>query len=269
MRFAVQTLRTAAVAALLLTTACAGMRDTADDRSYPVPAIFDATRLLPPPPIDEAARARDLEGVRTAQQARTPEQVAQAEASSAVDVFLFASVLGPRFTPAQVPKTDAFLRRVYRSSIPYLQSTKNCWNRSRPFVVDPTLTPLARSLASTRMRSAPAPSQAASIPVADSPCTAPVAETPYAPSYPSGHAAVGAMIAIVLAEMVPEERPALFAFGWQYGDARVISGVHFPSDVEAGRILGTMLVEMMQQDARFRADLHAARLELRRVLGYE
>jgi membrane-associated phospholipid phosphatase len=43
--------------------------------------------------------------------------------------------------------------------------------------------------------------------------------------------------------------------------------VHFPSDVEAGRILGTTLIGMMQLDARFRADLAAARQELRAVLG--
>jgi acid phosphatase (class A) len=73
----------------------------------------------------------------------------------------------------------------------------------------------------------------------------------------------------VLAEMLPERRAALFAFGWEYGDARVVSGVHFPSDVEAGRILGTMLVELMSRDARFRNDLRTARRELRRVLGYQ
>jgi len=164
-----------------------------------------------------------------------------------------------------VPKTAAFLRRVFVSSLPYLQATKNCWNRLRPFVVDPTLAPLTRSLASTEIRSAPT-SVTASPPPADSPCTASVADVSHAPSYPSGHAAVGAMMAILLAEIVPERRSELFAFGWNYGDARVVSGVHFPSDVEAGRILGTMLVEMMQQGARFRADLGAAREELRTVL---
>jgi acid phosphatase (class A) len=66
--------------------------------------------------------------------------------------------------------------------------------------------------------------------------------------------------------MVPERRDALFALGWEYGDARVISGVHYPSDVEAGRILGTMLVGVMQEDRRFRADFAAARRELRAVL---
>jgi acid phosphatase (class A) len=268
MGLAIDTLRVSVASMLLLTTACTSTRDATDDRSYSVPAVFDATRLLAPPPIDATARARDLAEVRAAQQTRTPEQIARAEASSAVDVFLFAAVLGPRFTSERVPKTAAFLRRVYRSSLPYLQSTKNCWNRSRPFVVDPTLVPLARSLASTRVRAAPAPTPATSPPLADSPCTAPVADTSYAPSYPSGHAAVGAMMAIVLADMVPEQRSALFAFGWEYGEARVISGVHFPSDVEAGRILGTMLVEMMQQDARFRADLNIAREELRLALGY-
>ena len=79
---------------------------------------------------------------------------------------------------------------------------------------------------------------------------------------------VGTISAILLAEMVPERRDALFARGWAYGEARVISGVHFPSDVEAGRILGTTLVGLMETDARFRADLEASRNELRDVLGY-
>jgi acid phosphatase (class A) len=257
-----------AAALSLLVTACA---DTASrpisDRAYAVPAVFDATRLLAPPPADAEAAARDLEAVRIAQRTRTPEQSAQAEASSTVDVFLFASVLGPRFSPSQVPVTAAFFSHMYRSMLPYLQAAKDCWHRDRPFVVDPALAPLTRSFDSTKRRSAPAaaPASPAS---SDSPCTAAAMDSPYSASYPSGHATVGAMMAILLAEMVPERRAALFACGWEYGDARVVSGVHFPSDVEAGRVLGTLLVGMMHQDARFRADLHAARRELRAVLDY-
>ena len=76
------------------------------------------------------------------------------------------------------------------------------------------------------------------------------------------------MNAILLAQMVPERSEALFARGWAYGDARVISGVHFPSDIEAGRILGTLLLALLEQDSRFRADLASSRSELRRALGY-
>jgi acid phosphatase (class A) len=207
-----------------------------------------------------------MEAVRMAQRSRTAEQLARAEASNAIDVFLFAPVFGPRFTPSTVPVTAAFFSHVYRSMLPHLQAAKDCWHRDRPFVVDPELEPLARSFDSTKRRSAP--TRAISPAAGDSPCTAPAVDSPYSPSYPSGHATVGAMMAILLAEMVPERRAALFACGWEYGDARVISGVHFPSDVEAGRMLGTLLVNVMHQDSRFRADLQSARRELRAVLGY-
>src|SRR5690606_21479592 len=160
-----------------------------------------------------------------------------------------------------------FFSRLYRSSLPYLAMAKDCWRRSRPFVVDPTLKPLEKSLASTRARLRPEGQTAMSLPP-DSPCSPAGEEARYSYSYPSGHAAVGAMMAIVLADMVPERRAELFARGWEYGEARVISGVHFPSDVEAGRILGTILVGLMQADARFQAEFRAARAEVRDALGY-
>ena len=76
-------------------------------------------------------------------------------------------------------------------------------------------------------------------------------------------------MAILLAEMVPERRAELFERGWEYGDARIVSGVHFPSDVEAGRILGTLIARQLEADARFRADMRSARSELRQALGYQ
>jgi acid phosphatase (class A) len=254
---------------LMLASACAGTSPRDAERPYALPASLDVTRLLSPPPAGEEARARDLAAVRAAQAARSAAQEQHAETSSNVDVFLFAQVLGESFTRERLPLTADFYQRVYRSALPYLQLTKDCWGRARPFVVDPTLAPLGRALESTRLRSAPAPAAAGSQPPADSPCTAPVAAPQFSPSYPSGHATVGVMMAILLAQMVPERRADLFAYGWDYGEARIVSGVHFPSDVEAGRILGTMLVGVMQQDARFRRDFGAARRELRAALGLD
>jgi acid phosphatase (class A) len=250
------------------TTTCATTGAAAAEALYAAPAFLEAVRRLPPPPVEESARRQDLEAVQAAQRSRTPAQAAEAEANIAVDPFLFAAVLGPRFTAETAPNTASFLQRVCRSTLPHLQVIKDCWNRPRPFMVDPTLVPLERSLASTKLRSAPAPAPKESLPPqVESPCTAPVAGTSYASSYPSGHAAVGVMLAIVLGEMIPEQRAPLLVFGREYGNARVISGVHFPSDVEAGRILGALLAELMQQDARFQNDLCSARSELRLVLG--
>jgi acid phosphatase (class A) len=258
--------RVAVVLVATLLTGCVHPARPAADAAYALAAGFDATHVLAPPPADTSSRARDLQAVRLAERTRTPEQAGEAEATSTVDVFLFATVLGPRFTASQLPLTTAFYSRVYRSALPYLQATKDCWHRERPFEVDTTLSPLSRSFASTRLRSAPAPVRAASSPPGDSPCSAPAANLTYSPSYPSGHAMVGAMMAILLADMVPERRTALFERGWDFGEARVISGVHFPSDVAAGRTLGTVLVSLMRQDRRFSADFSASRRELRRLL---
>ena len=255
--------------AVIALAGCAapGRSRTTAEAAYVLPPV-DVTSLLSPPPEEEGA-LRDLAAVRSAERTRTPEQSAEAEASSVVDVFLFRSVLGPAFVPDRVPRTAALFRRVLGVTLPFLEETKVCWSRRRPFVVDPTLAPLERSFASTRQRRPAAAAPPKPPPSPGSPCVISPPESPYSPSYPSGHATVGAMNAILLARMVPERRTALFERGWAYGDARVVSGVHFPSDVEAGRILGTLLVGLLEEDARFRADLEAARKELRAALGLD
>src|SRR2546423_173969 len=72
-----------------------------------------------------------------------------------------------------------------------------------------------------------------------SPCLSDGRTPAFSYSYPSGHARYGAVTAILLANMVPEKRRELFARGWDYGESRVVGGVHFPTDVESGRILAT------------------------------
>ena len=63
--------------------------------------------------------------------------------------------------------------------------------------------------------------------------------------YPSGHANAGYTIAIVLAQMVPEKRAEIFARAQAFALNRVIGGVHFRSDIEAGRLSGTLIAAAM------------------------
>ena len=67
--------------------------------------------------------------------------------------------------------------------------------------------------------------------------------------------------------MVPEKRAAIFARAAEYGENRVILGVHFPSDIEAGRMNATAMIAVMMQNPDFKTDLAAARAEVRGVLG--
>lgn len=81
-------------------------------------------------------------------------------------------------------------------------------------------------------------------------------------SYPSGHAATGWAWALILAQLAPDRASPILYRGAAFGDSRVICGVHYPSDVEAGRQTGAALVAVLQARADFRADLNQARAEL-------
>jgi acid phosphatase (class A) len=67
-----------------------------------------------------------------------------------------------------------------------------------------------------------------------SPCLPPEATG----SFPSGHATWFRATAELLADLLPERRERLERVGRQGGANRVLCGVHYPSDVEAGQRLG-------------------------------
>jgi membrane-associated phospholipid phosphatase len=72
------------------------------------------------------------------------------------------------------------------------------------------------------------------------------------PSYPSEHAAVAAAAAGVLAALYPKEAPSLAAMVEEAAQTRLIAGVNYRSDVEAGLALGTQVAE--KANARAAAD---------------
>jgi acid phosphatase (class A) len=81
-------------------------------------------------------------------------------------------------------------------------------------------------------------------------------------SYPSGHAMVGWSWALVLAEIRPADTDALLAAGKAVGDSRWICGVHYQSDVEAGRTLGAAMLAREHAEPDFQTDFAQARAEL-------
>ncbi|HQN52040.1 MAG TPA: phosphatase PAP2 family protein, partial [Phenylobacterium sp.] len=81
-------------------------------------------------------------------------------------------------------------------------------------------------------------------------------------SYPSGHAMVGWSWALILTEIQPKAADGLMSAGKAVGDSRAICGVHYPSDIEAGRTLAAAMVARLHADASFQADLAAAKAEL-------
>lgn len=95
-------------------------------------------------------------------------------------------------------------------------------------------------------------------------CT-PEGEARYAKdgSYPSGHTALGWSWALILTELMPERSGQLLKRGYDYGQSRVICAMHWQSDVDAGRVLGSAAVARLHADPVFRAQMGEAAREIK------
>lgn len=86
-------------------------------------------------------------------------------------------------------------------------------------------------------------------------------------SYPSEHATVGWLSALLLMDICPSNQNTILKRGWDYGQSRVIAGANWQSDVEAGQLLGGMVFANMMSDPSMRSLLTAAREEFNTLSG--
>ena len=68
------------------------------------------------------------------------------------------------------------------------------------------------------------------------------------PSYPSGHAAQSRIVARYVAGKFPEHEANLIEAGNECGYGRVLAGFHYPSDYEAGNLLGEKMYKLMNKE---------------------
>lgn len=199
---------------------------------------LDLRRILPPAPSAGSPRERaDLDELLEIQAERTPSEARRAEQDAHVSVFRFADALGnpPGFTAARLPHTTALFHDLSTDELAVLAPAKREFDRPRPFAIEPRL--------------------------------APVIERPNSKSYPSGHSMWAYTTALVLADMVPERRAQLLGRAGEYAHNREVAGVHYPTDVDAGRLAGTALAAMLFACPAFQREEAVARVELRGALG--
>ncbi|MBS7540771.1 acid phosphatase [Ancylobacter lacus] len=217
---------------VLLITPC-----LADGGNYITREQLDLTKILAPPPAtDSATTQAEIEQLLAIQQSRTPEQVAAAQADVVENVFRFAEVMGPNFTAEKLPVVTAFFARVDADEGFIVDPAKDMWKRPRPHLADSRIKPAVKLSTSG--------------------------------AYPSGHASFAYLTAIVLANMVPEKSAAIFARAADYANNRIVGGIHYASDIQAGRIAGSLIAAQEMRDPQFQKDFAAAKTELRHALGY-
>jgi acid phosphatase (class A) len=215
------------------------------DQPYLAAAPDLALLLAPPPAAGSVAQAEELRRLEDIEAARTDEEARAAKADSTRSVFRFADALGPDFQENRLPLTAALFHRVAAETEQIVDRAKGVFARPRPFAADPALHPL---LVTPSDGSRP---------------------TGRSPAYPSGHSAFASVTGILLAQAVPERKAAIFERAQAFARNRLVAGVHYPSDVTAGTISGTVIAAALMEDPRFREDFAGVRTEIRDVLGLE
>lgn len=205
---------------------------------YVTPKQVDLTRLLPPPPAaGSPAERADRAAAVAVQKGASPERVALAVHDTDETVYaIFGSVMGERFEATKLPLTDRLFARLGAGEDDTVDPAKPFFGRVRPWLAMPDeIKPLVKSSKSG--------------------------------SWPSGHTTRATLEGIVLAAMMPEKKTEIWARVGEYAESRVVGGMHYPKDVEAGRLAGTAMATAAFLDPAFVADFEAAEAELRAAYG--
>lgn len=234
----------ACMTGLLLTTA--PLRAADDTMAAPTTAALkntelhflkpgqpDASLLLAPPPlIDSAEQAAEMDEVKNVYHAASEADKQAAYGEKKFSVFNYTDVVGPFFIATNLPKTTAFFEKVQLDAETVTDLGKDYFKRPRPFTTDP-------SLANGKL------------------------EKSF--SYPSGHSTESMVLALVLADLLPEQRDAIIGHARTIGWHRVQIARHYPSDIFAGRTLARAIAQQFKQSDEFQKEFAEVKKEIETV----
>ncbi len=179
---------------------------TSQKPHYVAAEQFKTAEFAPPPAPGSEAQKADLAVTLDWQNKRTEADCAKARltANADYDSFWGEKSPFPRPLPREVKEFFDRLSLDLDSSVSVM---KNRYERLRPFNTYPGVA---------------------------NPCI----KKSGGYSYPSGHASFSRVFADVLTDIVPERRAEFFAKADEIAQDRVIGGVHFATDIAAGKAFG-------------------------------
>ncbi len=189
----------------------------------------DFTMAAPPAPGSPESD-KDFTELLKLQAGRKPEQCEIAAAQVIPD---FQSLFGTSgiLSPAEASAVASFVNSASKFLAKVSGYYKKKFSRPRPYSVDARVQPCIEK---------------------------PTGST----SYPSTHAAAGVLDGCVLGRLFAQRANILASHGRLAGEYRLVAGVHYPSDVVAGRELGERVCERLLKEDDFLAELARVKASL-------
>lgn len=214
-----------------------------DVRGYlPTGAIDVGTVLAGPPAIDSAGDKADVAHVREVNAHANALRWQRAMLDDASVYDRFTEQLGFRPDRKRFPRFVRLLNRVAEDALAAGGDAKKRYPRPRPF----------QRFALTRV-------------CGQAKVAKPDASPSGGASYPSGHAVVSWAVALVMMEASPQSAQAIVLRAVDFGESRVVCGLHFPSDIDAGHLVATAVIDKLFALPEFRRDFQCAKTELQSV----
>jgi len=225
------------LAIIVLLCSLAGHRALALDPSCPKLDVPLAALLMPPPKHDSAQTKAELDELVRLQELRTSDQVKHAKEDDHRTLERFLGGIGIKVENLSA-SAKSFFDCIGDSVREATHEVKGTFMRTRPY-----------RLPHNKLHILKTPSDRDSS------------------SYPSVHATYGAAVGLVLAEIIPEKKEAIYRRIHDYAYSRLLSGVHFRSEIYAGEIAGVAIAASLMNKEAFRDQLKDVRAELRKTIG--
>lgn len=161
--------------------------------------------------------------LRKVQKSRTDADCKRAESEVVVTLQSFYGLPYGSLTEAQVKTLEPLFDQIRQEGGPYIGQTKKGYNRLRPYEYVKGLTPCVHKEPSL--------------------------------AYPSGHATLGELYGLVLADLMPQHKDVIIKRAEQIAQDRVLAGVHHPTDIQSGKKLGQLIYNELKKSPAYHEDI--------------
>jgi acid phosphatase (class A) len=195
--------------------------------------------LLQPPPCETCEETKaELVELVALEKGRTPEQVEHAARDAELSLPRFLEGAGIAFDKEALKACEDFFLKRRKAEAASVKAAKSAFCRVRPYATSGNnLHPIQEAKPRESF------------------------------SYPSGHSTYGATTGFLLAAMMPEKKAVIYERINDYAHSRMVAGVHYRSDVEAGKLYGTAIAAALFAKPGFQAEFNKAKACVRKAAG--